>query len=52
LTGQVRRAEEYRERDFRHGDPRFQGANFDAALAPSAIAGPRDDERHAAFIDR
>ena len=30
LTGQVRRAEEYPPGDFRRGDPRYQGANFDA----------------------
>ena len=30
LTGDVRRAEEYPQGDFRRGDPRYQGANFDA----------------------
>ncbi|GLC23850.1 aldo/keto reductase [Roseisolibacter agri] len=30
LTGEVKRAEEYPENDFRRGDPRYQGANFDA----------------------
>jgi aryl-alcohol dehydrogenase-like predicted oxidoreductase len=30
LTGTVKRAEEYPESDYRHRDPRFQGANFDA----------------------
>ena len=30
LTGTARRAEAYPEGDFRRGDPRFQGANFDA----------------------
>jgi aryl-alcohol dehydrogenase-like predicted oxidoreductase len=30
LTGQVKRAEEYPASDFRHEDPRFQGANYDA----------------------
>jgi aryl-alcohol dehydrogenase-like predicted oxidoreductase len=30
LTGAVRRAEEYPEDDFRRGDPRYQGENFDA----------------------
>ena len=29
LTGTARRAEDYPEGDFRRGDPRFQGANFD-----------------------
>jgi aryl-alcohol dehydrogenase-like predicted oxidoreductase len=32
LTGTARRAEEYPEGDFRRGDPRFQGANYDANL--------------------
>lgn len=30
LTGAVKRAEEYPEDDFRRGDPRYQGQNFDA----------------------
>ena len=30
LTGTVKRAEEYPEDDYRRGDPRFQGENFDA----------------------
>ena len=30
LTGEVRRAEDYPEGDFRRNDPRYQGANFDA----------------------
>ncbi len=38
LTGQVRRAEEYPEGDFRRGDPRYQGENFDANMrAASAV---------------
>ena len=38
LTGDVRRAEEYPEGDFRRGDPRYQGANFDANVrAASAV---------------
>ena len=32
LTGSVRRAEEYADGDFRKGDPRYQGANFDANM--------------------
>jgi aryl-alcohol dehydrogenase-like predicted oxidoreductase len=32
LTGEVKRAEEYPEGDFRRGDPRYQGANFDANM--------------------
>ena len=30
LTGAVKRAEEYAEGDYRRGDPRYQGENFDA----------------------
>jgi aryl-alcohol dehydrogenase-like predicted oxidoreductase len=30
LTGEVKRAEEYPEDDFRRGDPRYQGQNYDA----------------------
>jgi aryl-alcohol dehydrogenase-like predicted oxidoreductase len=30
LTGAVKRAEEYPAGDFRRGDPRYQGANYDA----------------------
>ena len=38
LTGAVRRAEEYPEGDFRRGDPRYQGDNFDANMrAASAV---------------
>ena len=38
LTGAVRRAEEYAEGDFRRGDPRYQGENFDANMrAASAV---------------
>jgi len=32
LTGTVKRAEEYPEGDYRRGDPRFQGENFDRNL--------------------
>jgi aryl-alcohol dehydrogenase-like predicted oxidoreductase len=38
LTGQVKRAEEYPPTDFRAGDPRYQGENFDANVrAASAV---------------
>jgi aryl-alcohol dehydrogenase-like predicted oxidoreductase len=30
LTGEVKRAEEYPENDFRRNDPRYQGKNYDA----------------------
>jgi aryl-alcohol dehydrogenase-like predicted oxidoreductase len=32
LTGQVKRAEDYPETDFRRNDPRYQGANYDANM--------------------
>ncbi|MEW6444297.1 MAG: aldo/keto reductase [bacterium] len=37
LTGTVRRAEEYPEGDYRKGDPRFQGANFDANVRAASV---------------
>ncbi|HZA49167.1 MAG TPA: aldo/keto reductase [Myxococcaceae bacterium] len=38
LTGTVKRAEEYPRGDYRRGDPRFQGENFDANVrAASAV---------------
>jgi len=37
LTGQVKRAEEYPEGDFRRGDPRYQGQNYDANLKAAQI---------------
>jgi aryl-alcohol dehydrogenase-like predicted oxidoreductase len=38
LTGDVKRAEEYPEGDYRRGDPRYQGENFDANVrAASAV---------------
>jgi aryl-alcohol dehydrogenase-like predicted oxidoreductase len=36
LTGVVKRAEEYPESDFRRGDPRYQGENFDANMRAAA----------------
>jgi aryl-alcohol dehydrogenase-like predicted oxidoreductase len=33
LTGEVKRAEDLPKDDFRHDDPRYQGANFDANVA-------------------
>ena len=36
LTGQVRRAEEYEEGDYRRLDPRYQGSNYDANMAAVA----------------
>lgn len=37
LTGNVKRAEDYPETDFRNSDPRFQGANFDANVAAASV---------------
>ena len=37
LAGGVKRAEEYPEGDYRRGDPRFQGQNFDANLRAAAV---------------
>ena len=37
LTGAVQRAEEYPEGDFRRGDPRYQGENFDANMRAASF---------------
>jgi aryl-alcohol dehydrogenase-like predicted oxidoreductase len=37
LTGTAKRAEDYPEGDFRCGDPRFQGANFDANMGAASV---------------
>ena len=37
LTGAVKRAEDYPEGDFRRGDPRYQGANFDANVQAARV---------------
>ena len=37
LTGEVKRAEEYPENDFRHNDPRYQGENFDANVRAASV---------------
>jgi aryl-alcohol dehydrogenase-like predicted oxidoreductase len=39
LTGTARRAEDYPEGDYRRGDPRFQGENFDANMRAAAVVG-------------
>src|SRR5947208_6173267 len=36
LTGSVKRAEEYPEGDYRRGDPRYQGENFEANVRAAA----------------
>lgn len=37
LTGNVKRAEEYPETDYRHNDPRYQGENFDANMRAAQV---------------
>ena len=37
LTGTAKRAEDYPEGDYRRGDPRFQGANFDANMRAASM---------------
>jgi aryl-alcohol dehydrogenase-like predicted oxidoreductase len=37
LTGEVKRAEEYPEGDFRRGDPRYQGGNYDANVKAAEV---------------
>jgi aryl-alcohol dehydrogenase-like predicted oxidoreductase len=37
LTGNAKRAEEYPEGDFRRGDPRYQGENFDANTRAASV---------------
>jgi len=37
LTGNVKRAEDYPEGDYRRGDPRFQGENFDKNMRAAAL---------------
>jgi len=37
LTGTARRAEDYPEGDYRRGDPRFQGVNFDANMRAASV---------------
>lgn len=39
LTGTAKRAEEYPEGDYRRGDPRFQGRNFDANMRAARTVG-------------
>jgi aryl-alcohol dehydrogenase-like predicted oxidoreductase len=41
LTGTAKRAEEYPESDYRRGDPRFQGTNFDANMRAASVVHER-----------
>ena len=47
LTGHVKRAEELPADDFRRGDPRYQGANFDANVRAASIVGAIAARMHA-----
>jgi len=37
LTGEVKRAEDYPEGDFRRNDPRYQGAHYDANMKAASV---------------
>jgi aryl-alcohol dehydrogenase-like predicted oxidoreductase len=47
LAGSAKRAEEYPEGDFRRGDPRFQGENFDANVRAASIVRDIATQRNA-----
>jgi aryl-alcohol dehydrogenase-like predicted oxidoreductase len=47
LTGEVKRAEEYPEDDFRRTDPRYQGDNFDANAKAARIVHDIAAAKHA-----
>jgi aryl-alcohol dehydrogenase-like predicted oxidoreductase len=47
LTGEVKRAEEYAEGDYRKGDPRFQGPNFDANMRAAGVVQEIAQEKNA-----
>jgi aryl-alcohol dehydrogenase-like predicted oxidoreductase len=47
LTGAVKRAEDYPEVDFRHTDPRYEGANYDANMRAANIVRDIAAEHHA-----
>ena len=46
LTGEVKRAEDYPAGDFRRGDPRYQGANYDANVKAAATVREVAEARH------
>jgi aryl-alcohol dehydrogenase-like predicted oxidoreductase len=48
LAGNVQRAEEYPEGDYRRNDPRFQGANFDANIRTASVVHEMAAAHHAA----
>jgi aryl-alcohol dehydrogenase-like predicted oxidoreductase len=47
LTGEVKRAEEYPEGDFRRTDPRYQGENYDANIEAAQTVRDIGAARHA-----
>ena len=47
LTGTAKRAEEYPTGDYRRGDPRFQGENFDANVRAASVVREIADVRRA-----
>lgn len=47
LTGSVKRAEDLAADDFRRGDPRFQGANFDANVRAVSVVKEVATQQHA-----
>jgi aryl-alcohol dehydrogenase-like predicted oxidoreductase len=47
LTGEVKRAEEYPEGDFRRTDPRYQGENYDANIKAAQTVRDIGAARHA-----
>jgi aryl-alcohol dehydrogenase-like predicted oxidoreductase len=47
LTGEVKRAEEYPEGDFRRTDPRYQGDNFDANVRAARVVREIAEAQHA-----
>ncbi len=47
LTGAAKRAEEYPEGDYRRGDPRFQGQNYDANASAASLVEKIAQQKHA-----
>jgi aryl-alcohol dehydrogenase-like predicted oxidoreductase len=47
LTGTAKRAEDYAEGDYRRGDPRFQGENFDANMRAASVVHELAESREA-----
>jgi aryl-alcohol dehydrogenase-like predicted oxidoreductase len=47
LTGTAKRAEEYAEGDYRRGDPRFQGENFDRNMSAARTVQELAARKHA-----